>query len=145
VPGFYYSSYKIYWSPDSKKLVAVKFKPAWKRIIHYVESSPADQVQPKYSDVEYTKPGDELPYQVPVLFLREEKKQFIASDELFPQQFDINYFEWRKDSRALTFEYNQRGHQVYRVLEIDGTTGAVSLFYSGLPGEFRRNRADPPN
>lgn len=125
VPGFYYSSYQIFWSPDSKKLVAVKFRPAWKRMIHYVESSPADQVQPKYTDVEYTKPGDELPYQVPVLFLREEKKQYMTSDVLFNQQFDIERFEWRKDSRALTFEYNQRGHQVYRVLEIDGTNGSV--------------------
>ena len=26
---------------------------------------------------------------------------------------------WRKDSRAVTFEYNQRGHQVYRVIEVD--------------------------
>ena len=26
---------------------------------------------------------------------------------------------WRKDSRAFTFEYNQRGHQVYRVIEVD--------------------------
>ena len=30
---------------------------------------------------------------------------------------------WRKDSRAVTFEYNQRGHQVYRVIEIDAATG----------------------
>ena len=125
VPGFYYSSFNIFWSPDSKKLVAVKFRPAWKRIIHYVESSPIDQVQPKYSEVEYAKPGDELPYQLPVLFLREEKKQFITSDVLFTQQFDIDHFEWRKDSRSLTFEYNERGHQVYRVLEIDGATGTV--------------------
>jgi len=125
VPGFYYSSYNIFWSPDSKKLVAVKFRPAWKRMVHYVESSPADQVQPKSSEVEYTKPGDELPHQVPVLFFREEKKQFIPGDDLFSQQFDIDRFQWRKDSRALTFEYNERGHQVYRVLEIDGSTGTV--------------------
>ena len=26
---------------------------------------------------------------------------------------------WRNDSRAVTFEYNQRGHQVYRVIEVD--------------------------
>jgi dipeptidyl aminopeptidase/acylaminoacyl peptidase len=124
-PGFYYSSFNIFWSPDSKKLVAIKYRPAFKRFVHYVESSPADQVQPKYSDVEYAKPGDEVPYQVPVLFLREEKKQIITSDDLFAQQFDIDHFEWRKDSRALTFEFNQRGHQAYRVLEIDGSTGAV--------------------
>ena len=125
VPGFYYSSYKIYWSPDSKKLVTIKFRPAWKRMIHYVESSPLDQVQPKYSEVEYAKPGDEVPYQLPVLFLREEKKQFVTKDDLFSQQYDIDRFEWRKDNKALTFEYNQRGHQVYRVLEIDGATGIV--------------------
>lgn len=125
VPGYYYSSYSIFWSPDSKKLVVLKFRPAWKRFIHYVESSPADQVQPKYSEVEYAKPGDELPYQLPVLFLREEKKQLITSDELFSQQFDIERFVWKKDNSALTFQYNQRGHQVFRVLEIDGTTAAV--------------------
>jgi len=125
VPGFYYSSYNLFWSPDSKRLVGVKFRPAWKRFVHYVESSPADQVQPKYSEMEYAKPGDELPYQVPVLFLREEKKQWIADDALFSQQYDIERFNWRKDNRALTFEYNQRGHQVYRVLEMDGTNGAI--------------------
>jgi hypothetical protein len=125
VPGFYYSSWNIFWSPDSKKLVVVKFRPSWKRFIHYVESSPADQVQPKHSEVEYAKPGDELPYQLPVLFWREEKKQMATSDELFAQQFDIERFDWRKDSKSLTFEYNQRGHQVYRVLELDGTTAAV--------------------
>lgn len=125
VPGFFYSSYNIFWSPDSKKLIAVKFRPAWKRFIHYVESSPADQVQPKYADVEYAKPGDELPFQQPVLFLRDEKKQIIANDDLFSQQFDIGRFEWKKDNSAFTFEYNERGHQLYRVLEIDGTTGSV--------------------
>jgi dipeptidyl aminopeptidase/acylaminoacyl peptidase len=31
---------------------------------------------------------------------------------------------WRKDSRAFTFEYNQRGHQVYRVIEVDASNGA---------------------
>ncbi|MFA6129256.1 MAG: DPP IV N-terminal domain-containing protein [Bacteroidales bacterium] len=127
VPGFYYSSYDIYWSPDSKKLMVVKFRPAWKRMVNYVESSPADQVQPKFSSVEYAKPGDELPYQLPVLFLREEKKQFIPGDKLFSQQFDIGHFEWRKDNRAFTFEYNERGHQVYRILETDGTNGTVRV------------------
>ncbi len=29
---------------------------------------------------------------------------------------------WRKDSRAFTFDYNQRGHQLYRVLEVDAQT-----------------------
>jgi dipeptidyl aminopeptidase/acylaminoacyl peptidase len=30
---------------------------------------------------------------------------------------------WWKDSRAFTFEYNRRGHQVYRIIEVDAATG----------------------
>ena len=30
---------------------------------------------------------------------------------------------WWKDSRGFTFEYNQRGHQVYRVIEVEADTG----------------------
>ncbi|HEX3969437.1 MAG TPA: prolyl oligopeptidase family serine peptidase, partial [Edaphobacter sp.] len=32
---------------------------------------------------------------------------------------------WWKDGRGFTFEYNQRGHQVYRVIEVDGKTGVA--------------------
>ncbi len=33
--------------------------------------------------------------------------------------------EWWRDSRAFTFEYNERGHQVYRVIEVDAATAAA--------------------
>ncbi len=124
VPGSYYSSY-MYWSPDSKKLIAVRHRPAWKRLVHYVESSPANQVQPRHETIEYTKPGDELPHQVPTLFLVDEQKMVQVSDLLFPQQYSLNNLRWRDDSRAFTFEYNERGHQLYRVLEINGSTGVI--------------------
>ena len=42
---------------------------------------------------------------------------------LFPNPYDMTPLVWRKDSHAFTFEYNQRGHQVYRVIEVDATTG----------------------
>ena len=42
----YYSSY-IQWSPDSKKVAACRIRPVEKRYVYYVESSPADQLQPK--------------------------------------------------------------------------------------------------
>jgi dipeptidyl aminopeptidase/acylaminoacyl peptidase len=32
---------------------------------------------------------------------------------------------WRADSRAVTFEYNQRGHQAYRVVDVSANTGAA--------------------
>jgi Dipeptidyl peptidase IV (DPP IV) N-terminal region len=50
----------IVWSPDSKKLVAYRVRPGYHRKINYVESSPADQWQPKYMTIEYAKPGAPL-------------------------------------------------------------------------------------
>ncbi|MEH6407224.1 MAG: prolyl oligopeptidase family serine peptidase, partial [Leeuwenhoekiella sp.] len=43
----------------------------------------------------------------------------------FDSQYSINSIEWLDDSSAFTFEYNQRGHQVYRVLSVDAASGKV--------------------
>src|SRR5690606_27743458 len=45
--GKYYSA-SVYWSPDSKKIMAYLVIPAEKHMISYVESSPEGQLQPKY-------------------------------------------------------------------------------------------------
>jgi dipeptidyl aminopeptidase/acylaminoacyl peptidase len=123
--GNYYAASSIAWSPDSKKLVAYRIRPGYHRKIQYVESSPADQLQPKYSTLEYAKPGDSLDLQQPVLFRVESKKQTAVDNSLFPNPFQLSRLVWRKDSRAFTFEYNQRGHQLYRVLEVDAASGSV--------------------
>lgn len=122
--GEYYAS-TIQWSPDSKKIATSKIRPNTKHLIYFVRSSPDDQLQPKLENREYLKPGDALPIRRPQLFLVEEGKQIPVDDALFNQQYSLSRLEWRKDSRAFTFEYNQRGHQVYRVLEVSATTGAV--------------------
>lgn len=122
--GNYYSAY-IRWSPDSKKVASCKIRPVEKRYVYYVESSPADQLQPKLHKQEYAKPGDELPFKVPCIYEVESGRSIIPSTELFDRQYEVYGPEWNPDSRAVTFEYNQRGHQVYRVLELSAETGKV--------------------
>src|SRR5690606_11203006 len=46
-------------------------------------------------------------------------------DSLFPNAYSMSRLDWRDDSRRLTFEYNERGHKVYRVIEVDAQTGAT--------------------
>jgi dipeptidyl aminopeptidase/acylaminoacyl peptidase len=121
--GNYYTLASIAWSPDSRHLVAYSVRPGYRREIHYVESSPADQVQPKYLTRQYVKPGDVLDTAQPWLFDVQTKKQTRIENSLFPNPYSISNPVWRKDGRAFTFEYNQRGHQVYRVVEVDGATG----------------------
>jgi dipeptidyl aminopeptidase/acylaminoacyl peptidase len=115
--GVFYSSY-MQWSPDSKKLVASKVRPAKKRLIYFVETSPKDQLQPKLQEREYLKPGDELPHKEPQLFLIDEKRHIPVSSELFSDQFYLGDVQWRSDSRAFTFDYNERGHQRYSIIEV---------------------------
>ncbi len=120
----YYSSH-IRWSPDSKKVVSCRIRPVEKRFVYYVESSPADQLQPKLHKQEYAKPGDELPFKVPCIYEVETGRGIIPSTDLFAQQYEIYDPMWSSDSRTVTFEYNQRGHQVFRVLELSAETGKV--------------------
>ena len=123
--GNYYRGASMWWSPDSRYLVAYRVRPGYRRQIHYIESSPQDQLQPKYSSFEYPKPGDTVSLQQPVLFDTVTKRQVNINPALFPNPYELSDVEWRKDSRAFTFEYNQRGHQLYRVIEVDAATGAA--------------------
>jgi hypothetical protein len=134
--GNYYVLGSIQWSPDSKKLAAYRVRPGYKRKVHFVESSPLDQMQPKYWSIEYAKPGDTVDIEQPVLFALDTKQQIAVDDSLFPNPYDMTNLVWRRDSRAFTFEYNQRGHQAYRVIEVDAATGRPRALIEELPKTF---------
>ena len=128
--GNYYTFQSIAWSPDSKHLAAYRVRPGYKREIHYIESSPVDQLQPKHSTREYAKPGDTVDIAQPVLFSIDAKKQIVVDNTLFPNPYSLSRPVWWKDSRAFTFEYNQRGHQGYRIIEVDSATGKARAVIS---------------
>jgi len=121
--GNAYSLTDLWWSPDSQHLVAYRTRPGYVREVHYVESSPTDQLQPKHSTMVYAKPGDDLADQRPVLFDIASRRQINIDNALFSNPYQLQRIAWWKDSRAFTFEYNQRGHQLYRIVEVDGATG----------------------
>ncbi|HMJ88703.1 MAG TPA: prolyl oligopeptidase family serine peptidase, partial [Candidatus Acidoferrum sp.] len=117
---------RFYWSPDSRRLVAVRVEKGDERKVYLVESSPKDQLQPKLHSFNYLKPGDKLPHPRPLLFDIATMKRISISDELFPNPFtetgDMN-IRWAPDSTHFTFRYNQRGHQVLRMIGVDGKSG----------------------
>jgi dipeptidyl aminopeptidase/acylaminoacyl peptidase len=149
--GEYYSTF-MRWSPDSRKLVAYRVRPAEKHMIYYVESSPEDQLQPKHFSYEYQKPGDAIPQKYPQLFDIERKQHIDVDDEMIPNQYSINNITWSKDNSYFTFEYNKRGHQVYQVIKVDATTGrsqviinetsATFIDYSGKNYRFNAESSD---
>ncbi|HUX68720.1 MAG TPA: DPP IV N-terminal domain-containing protein [Terriglobales bacterium] len=124
--GNYYSLRSLAWSPNSRYLVAYATRPGYNRHIHYVESSPTTQIQPiAFEGPLYQKPGDALSIATPALFTIATRREVRISNRLFPNPYDLTRPVWWKDSRGFTFEYNQRGHQVYRLIEVAAATGAA--------------------
>jgi dipeptidyl aminopeptidase/acylaminoacyl peptidase len=134
--GNYYDGASLVWSPDSTKVAAYRVRPGYRRLVHYVSSSPEDQLQPEHWTIQYAKPGDQLDLEQPVLFDVRNQRQINIDSELFPNPFDLSELAWRKDGRGFTFEYNQRGHQVYRVVEVDAQTGVARALVSETPPTF---------
>ncbi|WP_456867540.1 DPP IV N-terminal domain-containing protein [Galbibacter sp. BG1] len=133
--GYYYS-WQIKWAPDGKKIMAYKLRPAEDHKIYFVESSPTDQLQPKLQSRDYLKPGDQVAFRSPQLFLIASKKHIRIPTDEFQQQFHLGTIQWLEDSGAFRFEYNERGHQKYRVISVDATTGKVQVIINETSPTF---------
>ncbi|MCU0880114.1 MAG: DPP IV N-terminal domain-containing protein, partial [Pirellulaceae bacterium] len=99
----HYYEGNVRWAPDSSRFV--------------------DQLQPKLHTHDYLKPGDRIAQSKPCLFEIASKKQIPIDDSLFQNPWDISQLRWSADSRRLTLLYNQRGHQVVRLVAIAADTG----------------------
>ena len=121
----YYSA-RLQWSPDGRYVAACRIRPvSQKRYVYYVESSPSSQLQPILHQQEYAKPGDERTQRTPCIFEVSTGRRVIPDNSLFSRQYDLWGPEWLHDSRTLVFEYNERGHKVFRVLALDAESGKV--------------------
>ena len=121
---YYYSAWGSF-SADGRYFATVRIKPAPKHYVYYVESSPANQLQPLLHKQEYAKPGDSLNYRVPVVVEVATGRVVEPSTELFSRQYYVSAPRWDADGKHLTFEYNERGHKTFRVLELSAETGQV--------------------
>jgi len=113
----------VFWSPDSTRLVALRTAKGDDRKVFLVESTPKDQLQPKLQSYDYLKPGDRLPVAKPHLFDVGARKAIPTDDARFANPWSIGEYRWSPDSRRFTFLFNQRGHQVLRVVAVDAGTG----------------------
>lgn len=145
---YYYSSYGN-WSGDGKYYATVKIKPAPKRYVYYINSSPSDQLQPKLIKQEYAKPGDSLNYRVPVIVEVATGKVIEPSTDLFASQYNVTAPVWDDNNTTVTFEFNERGHKHYRVLELSALTGKVRTLieeksdkYVNYTRQYRYDLAD---
>lgn len=121
---YYYSAWGSF-SADGRYYATVRIKPAPKHYVYYVESSPKDRLEPVLHKQEYAKPGDSLNYRVPVIVEMATGRVTEPSTDLFKSQYQVTAPRWDADNEHVTFEFNERGHKTYRVLELSAKTGLV--------------------
>jgi dipeptidyl-peptidase 4 len=114
---------EFYWSPDSVKLVVIREEAGDKTKVTVVESSPPEQGPPRPVTYDLPRPGDKLPRRRPCLFDVGEMTPIAVPGDLFPEVYELHHVRWSRDSRRFTFLYNQRGHQLLRLVAVDGETG----------------------
>ncbi|WP_316801628.1 S9 family peptidase [Pedobacter frigidisoli] len=116
-----YGSYT--WSPDGKNIIAYKTFPKETKKVHYVLSSVAGTTRGQLKSREYAQPGDEFTSYEPYIFNVEAKKS-IKVDTDPVDFFGPQELHWRvNNNQYYTFEKADRGHQRFRVIEVDVQTG----------------------
>lgn len=128
------SYYEIHWSPDSEKIAAFRREYVKERQIPLRRSAPENAIQPELKWIDYAKPGDRLPQEMPVLI---DAATGVKRDiEGFTNQYFVNFGKWSKDSEYFTFEYNRRGHQQYSLVAVNSQDGSTRLLANETSGTF---------
>ncbi|MHC4452070.1 MAG: DPP IV N-terminal domain-containing protein [Planctomycetota bacterium] len=113
------------WSPDSRWLMVVREVPGEERMVHVIESSPKDQLQPKLHSFRYPKPGDRIARRRPRLFDIRTGRRVPIPDDSFAAPGSLTDFSWSPDGQRFRFLYRQRGRQVVRFIELDPAKGTA--------------------
>ena len=118
----------VFWAPHSRALALWKTKRGKERLIHYVDTAPDDQVQPKHFTKGYAKPGDEIETRSPHIFTADWAAVHTAPNrDLFPHPFVTRNLAWDEDGTAIRFEYIERGFGSHRLLELSADTGETRV------------------
>jgi len=109
------------WAPDSKALVAFRIEPGEAKEVFLIESSPRGGGRARLHTRPYALPGDKLTSYEPHLFdvvgAKHIKCQVDKIDFGFPR------LRWQRTGHAFTYEKTDRGHQRFRLIEIDALSG----------------------
>lgn len=122
-PGNSYNG-RVWWSPDSKHVAFYQTEPEERHPLNIVLTTPRDQFQPKLTTQQYLKPGDKVAKPRLRMLDAETGKLMPVDEALYSNPFDVDGETWLSNDQFV-FRYNQRGHQVMRLVGVDAKTGTA--------------------
>jgi dipeptidyl aminopeptidase/acylaminoacyl peptidase len=115
---------RLNWSPDSKTLVAFRVESGDRKEVHLIESSPPNGGRALLSSRPYELPGDKFTsYELHVFDIENRKDLPIDERKLeFAAPYESPRIRWASNSETFTYQKTERGHQRFRLVEIDART-----------------------
>ncbi|HEX6431386.1 MAG TPA: prolyl oligopeptidase family serine peptidase [Niastella sp.] len=115
----------LQWSPDSKHLVVFHIFPVAEKPVYYVLSSVDTSMRGVLRSHEYAQPGDPFTgYEMFTINVADKKLVKVAT-ELY-NFLDYPWIHWRSnDNNFFSFEKADRGHQRFRIIEVNANSGAT--------------------
>ena len=114
---------RVFWASDSRKFLVLRTIPGFDRQVRELNYAVPEN-EAKLVSFFYQKPGDKVAITRPHLFDAPHAKEIPISTDLAPNPWSITEIRWNRDSRSFTYLYNQRDHQVMRLISVDALTGA---------------------
>ncbi len=110
-------------APDGKTLVAFRIEPGDRKEVHLIESSPRGGGRAVLRSRPYALPGDKFASYELNLFDVAGRRQLKPKVD----RIDLGRprLRWNRDGRRFTYEKMDRGHQRFRLIEVDSHTGEV--------------------
>ena len=113
---------RVFWSHNSRKFLVLRTIPGFDRQVKELDYAVTAN-EAKLVSFFYQKPGDKVAITRPHLFHVSPAREIPISVELAPNPWRITEIRWNPDSEAFTYLYNQRDHQVMRVIGVNAATG----------------------
>ena len=113
----------VHRSPDGQRILAFRVDAPERHPVHLLDVAPDEQVEPILETINYRKPGDRIPHPRPSGFDLTTGERIDVDPDLIPNPWSINQVSWHPDGDRVRMLYNQRGHQLLRLVELDFRTG----------------------
>jgi len=114
---------RLSWAPDSKTLGAFRIEPGDNKEVYLIQSSPPGGGRARLQKRPYPLPGDKFAAYELNLFDIESRKQ--SKPKVERVDYGMPRLRWTQDGGHFTYEKIDRGHQRFRLIEVDAHSGAV--------------------
>ncbi len=113
---------RVEWAPNSQSIIAWRCEPGDHKEVYLIQSSPPEGGRAVLHSTPYALPGDKFDAFELNIFNIADRKQI--KPELERVDLDSPRPRWNKDGYHFTYEKIDRGHQRFRIIEINTKDGS---------------------